>query len=95
MFVKLLILKSLEDVIAEIIAEDIDGKWYKIKNPFVTMVEEGNNRIIFYPYISLSKDKEIKIPSDWVVTVVEPLDEVKNSYLEQVNGKSKNLNSEE
>jgi hypothetical protein len=95
MSVKLLVLKSYEDVIAEVTAEDIDGKWYEVTSPFVTRLEEDNTRVVFYPYIPLSKDKTIKIPSDWVVTVVEPLDEVKNSYLEQVNGKSENLNSEE
>lgn len=95
MSVKLLVLKSFEDVIAEITAEDIGGKWIEISNPFVTRLEEENTRVVFYPYIPLSKDKTIKIPSDWVVTIVEPLDEVKNSYLEQLNAKSENTNSEE
>lgn len=95
MSVKILVLKSYEDVIAEVTAEDIDGKWYQIANPFVTRLEEDNTRVVFYPYIPLSKDKTIRIPSDWVVTVVEPLDEVKNSYLEQVNGKSEDTDTEE
>jgi hypothetical protein len=95
MSVKLLILKSYEDVIAEITAEDITGKWYQITNPFVTRLEDDNTKVVFYPYIPLSKDKTIKIPSDWVVTMVEPLDEVKNSYLEQLNEKSENSDSEE
>jgi len=95
MSVKLLILKSYEDVIAEVTAEDINGGWVEISNPFVTRLEEDNTRVVFYPYIPLSKDKTIKIPSNWVVTIVEPLDEVKNSYLEQLNGKSENTDSEE
>lgn len=95
MSVKLLILKSYEDVIADITAEDIDGKWVEISNAFVTRLEEDNTRVVFYPYIPLSKEKTIRIPSDWVVTIVEPLDEVKNSYLEQLNGKSENSDSEE
>jgi len=95
MSVKLLILKSYEDVIAEITAEDMNGSWYEITNPFVTRLEDDNTKVVFYPYIPLSKDKTIRIPSDWVVTVVEPLDEVKNSYLEQLNAKSENTDSEE
>lgn len=95
MSVKLLILKSYEDVIADITAEDIDGKWVEISNAFVTRLEEDNTRVVFYPYIPLSKEKIIRIPSDWVVTIVEPLDEVKNSYLEQLNGKFENSDSEE
>jgi len=95
MSVKLLILKSYEDVIAEVTAEDMNGNWYEISNPFVTRLEDDNTKVVFYPYIPLSKDKTIKIPSDWVVTIVEPLDEVKNSYLEQLNAKSENPDSEE
>lgn len=95
MSVKLLVLKSYEDVIAEITSEDINGNWYEVSNPFVTRLEEDNSRVVFYPYIPLSKDKTIKIPSDWVVTIVEPIDEVKNSYLEQLNAKSENNDSEE
>ena len=95
MSVKLLILKSYEDVIAEVTAEDMNGSWYEITNPFVTRLEDDNTKVVFYPYIPLSKDKTIRIPSDWVVTVVEPLDEVKNSYLEQLNAKFENTDSEE
>ena len=95
MSVKLLVLKSYEDVIAEVTAEDMNGNWYEISNPFVTRLEDDNTKVVFYPYIPLSKDKTIKIPSDWVVTIVEPLDEVKNSYLEQLNAKSENPDSEE
>jgi hypothetical protein len=95
MSVKLLILKSYEDVIAEITSEDVFGKWYEISNPFVTRLEEDNSRVVFYPYIPLAKDKTIKIPSDWVVAMVEPLDEVKDSYLEKLNGKFENSDSEE
>ena len=88
MSVKLFILKSYEDVIAEVTAEDIDGKWYELSNPFVTRIEDDNSKVVFYKYIPLSKQNTIRIQSDWVVTIVEPLDEVKNSYLEQVNGKN-------
>lgn len=95
MSVKLLILKSYEDVIAEITSEDVLGKWVEISNPFITRIEEDNSRVTFYPYIPLSKDTKIKIPSDWVVTIVNPLDEVKNSYLERLNAKRENTDSEE
>lgn len=95
MSVKLLILKSYEDVIAEITSLDINGKWYEISNPFVTRLEDDNSRVAFFPYIPLSKDKTIRIPSDWIVTIVDPIDDVKNSYLEQLNAKPENTSSEE
>ena len=33
----------------------------------------------------LSKDTEIPVDPDWVVTMVDPIDEVKKSYEEKVN----------
>jgi hypothetical protein len=93
MSVKLLILKSLEDVIADVTSEDILGKWYELSNPYVTRLD--GDKIGFYPYIPLSKETTIKIPSDWVVTMVDPIDEVAKSYLESVNAKPENSDSEE
>jgi hypothetical protein len=95
MSVKLLILKSYEDVIAEVTAEDINGAWYEVTNPFVTRLEDDNTKVVFYPYIPLAKQKTIKIPSDWVITVVDPIDEVVNSYLERLNAKPENSDTEE
>ena len=37
-----------------------------------------------YPFIALSKDKTIPIPADWVVTMVEPIDNVLKMYQEDV-----------
>jgi hypothetical protein len=95
MSVKLLILKSYEDVIAEVTAEAINGDWYEVTNPFVTRLEDDNTKVVFYPYIPLSKQKTIRIPSNWVVTVVDPIDEVTKSYLEQLNAEPENSNTEE
>jgi hypothetical protein len=101
MSVKLLILKSYEDVIADV-KEMLSGDkvvGYLLENPFLVRLEEatGNlpDRVTYYPYVPLSKDKVIPIPCDWVVSIVEPLDEVKSSYLEKINGKSENTDSEE
>jgi|688.fasta_scaffold235413_2 hypothetical protein len=94
MSVKLLILKSYEDVIADV-KEMMSGDrvvGYLLSNPFVTKLNDGSQEtpasVTFYPYAPLSKQKEIPIPCDWVVSIVEPLDEVKQSYLEQVNGEN-------
>ena len=38
------------------------------------------------PWIVLTIDEEITIPTDWVVTVVEPLASVKEMYQEKING---------
>jgi hypothetical protein len=47
---------------------------------------EKSVEISFSPWILLSKDEEILVPIDWVVTVVEPIDNVKNTYENEVNG---------
>lgn len=93
MSVKLLILKSYEDVIADV-KEMMSGDkviGYILTNPFVTKVNDDSGKgssVTYYPYAPLSKQKEIPIPCDWVVSIVEPIDEVKESYLEHVNGQT-------
>ena len=101
MSVKLLILKSYEDVIADVkemmAGDKVIG--YVLSNPFVTRLEssteDASANVTFYPYIPLSKQKEIPIPCDWVVSIVEPLDEVKESYLERLNAKPENSSIED
>lgn len=94
MSIKLLILKSYEDVVADV-KEMLSGDnvvGYMLNNPFLARLEDATEelpaRVSFYPYAPLSKDKSIPIPCDWVVSIVEPIDEVKNSYLEQINGQN-------
>lgn len=101
MSVKLLILKSYEDVIADV-KEMLSGDkvvGYVLNNPYIVRLEDSTEelpaRVSFFPYAPLSKDISIPIPCDWVVSIVEPLDEVKNSYLEQLNAKPENSDSEE
>ena len=101
MSVKLLILKSYEDVIADV-KEMLSGDkvvGYVLGNPYLVRLEDETEqlptRVSFFPYVPLSKDKAIPIPCDWVVSIVEPLDEVKNSYLEKLNGKLEDSDSEE
>lgn len=95
MSVKLLVFKSYEDVIAEVaeITNGIVTTHYKLSNPYVIRLD--NDKVTYYPYLPLSKDTDIKIPSDWVVTMVDPLDEIVESYLENLNAKPKNFNIEE
>jgi len=98
MAVKLLVLKSYEDVIADV-REMLSGDkvvGYVLNNPYVTRLEDGDTpSVSFYPYIPLSADKSIPIPCDWVVSIVEPLEEVKKSYMEKINAKSESPDSEE
>ena len=39
-----------------------------------------------FPWMPLSADSHIPVPSDWVVTMVEPKEKLKQMYLEDVVG---------
>ena len=110
MTVKLLLLKSNEDVIADV-SELVDELQrvigYKLRNPYRVTLNKAevlfenttssnkNVGITFFPCMPLSHDKEIPIPSDWVVTIVEPVKQLKESYVEKMNEKSKSDCSDE
>ena len=102
MSVKLAILKSGETVIADtkelISDENICG--YLFNNPHVVNTRKtvlltedsandvsGDLEIIMSPWIILSSDTKVPVRPDWIVTIVEPIDTLKEMYEEKVNGK--------
>ena len=73
---------------------------YKLVNPhtyeinekqFITeeekQLEEGDSgiNVSLLPWLILSKDKKMIIPTDSVLTVVEPLESVTQLYLDKIN----------
>jgi len=106
MTIKLALLKSGEEVIAdikEIIAEDQKVISFLFSNPYVVklitpqvLMEENETapereyKVSFYPWIPLSFDKDIPVNTDWVVSIVEPVEMVKTSYEEKINGRRNN-----
>ena len=100
MSIKLALLKSGEEVIADIKEfRDPDDNLvsYLFANPhfvkistsqvLVEEVEQTKYNASFYKWMSLSKDSDIIVNKDWVVTIVEPIDEIKKSYEEKFNGR--------
>jgi len=107
MTVKLVMLKSGEDIIADVkelkTEEGIVGyyfhnpliiKMYQPEEPTV-LNEEGSSReyqsmisVQFYPWIPLSEESRIPCSADWVVTIVEPVKNVKKLYRESLNGRN-------
>ena len=102
MSIKLALLKSGETVIAdiqELVSEEkvcgylftkpqyVDTR----KTPVLTEEKKPSNKssleVAFEPWIVLAKDQKIPVNSDWIVTIVEPLDNVTKMYEERVNGK--------
>jgi len=98
MTVKIALLKSGEDVIAdwhELVAGDEDNvAAYLAKNPYVVKLNktdisspEAKTKVgvTYFPWMPLSKETDIPINPDWVVTLVDPVDQVKESYEDKVN----------
>lgn len=114
MSVKLVMLKSGEDIIADVkeirgSSEEVIGyyfadplilKLYSKEEPVVLSEEEGSTTengttksfnskvgVTFYPWAPLAADRQIPCSADWVVTIVEPIENLKKLYEEKVNGK--------
>ena len=107
MSVKLVVLKSLEEVIAdvkELVLEE-DGKekiigfllteprTLSLSRSMTLNEEEDPNRVSvnFVKWQPFSDDKQFEIPADWVVTIAEPLERLKTSYEEQLNAKERTM----
>jgi hypothetical protein len=101
MSIKLVLLKSGEQVIADtkelVLDERVKG--YLLNKPqkvtsggavfLAEDVEEDRNvQVTLAPYILLTKDEDIVIPTDWVVTVVEPIEALVEMYQEKTNGQN-------
>ncbi len=110
MTLKVVLLRSNEQVITdikEIVSEDnIAG--YLLHNPHKISInkplligdEESLNNdlsveITLAPWLLMSADKDIPIPNNYVVTIVEPIDSLKKMYLEKVDGSDNKVSSSE
>ena len=105
MSIKLAVLKSGEDIIAdvkEIMSED-NVVGYLLHKPHSVSCEEpvfveeedqqGQVQIRLRPWLILSKDDKVPIRPDWLVTIVEPVDMLKEMYEEKVNGEDDQTDS--
>ena len=99
MAVQLVLLKSGEELLTDI-REIVDRDTQEsiatvfIKPVRVTVVEqavlsEGSNQpsdsvLSFVPWLATSKSEEYLVKEDWIVTVCEPQDNIKESYIQNV-----------
>jgi hypothetical protein len=106
MSIKLVLLKSGEDIISdlnEMVVGDEENRavvgyffnkpcLVKMRTPAQNLLTEENQsnikktnyEVSLFPWMPLSKDETIPVPADWVVTMVEPVEKLKNMYLEDV-----------
>ena len=98
MSVQLVLLKSGEEVIADVKElRDTNDELvsYVFKDPYCIKIKksqvlaEGENQakhhIAYYKWMSLTKDDDIIVNKDWIVCITDPLDSVKQSYKERMN----------
>lgn len=52
--------------------------------------QKNKFEIKLFPWIPLSKDSKIPVPVDWVVTLIDPIDKVKEIYEKQILSEKKN-----
>ena len=104
MSIKLALLKSGEEVIADIsefrqektdiLVSYLFRKPYCIKIKTSQVLVEGESKpkheLAYYKWMTLSKDNDIIVNKDWVVSITEPLDSVKKNYEEKMNGRRSN-----
>ena len=103
MTIKLVLLKSGEDIIADV-AEMASGEGedkrvvgYFLHKPCIIKLrdsqvlteeteaeQKSSFKVSLFPWMPLTSDKTIPIPADWLVTMVEPKEKLKEMYIEDV-----------
>ena len=99
MSVKLALLKSGENLISDIQEMVIEDRivGYLFNKPHVVLVKDfetvsKNNEektkhsfdINLFPWILLTSDEQVLVPTDWVVTLVDPVKKLKEMYEQKV-----------
>ena len=99
MTVKLAILKSGEDIVADI-KEMVVGEGDNARvvgyiltkpcgvslnsKPLQIDEEKDTYQIKLFPWCPLTKNEKIPITADWVVTIVDPIDKITQMYTKEV-----------
>ena len=103
MTIKLILLKSGEDVIADVTEmrvgtdkEDSQVIGYHLKKPCVVKMRDPNLinddgpkkqsgfSVSLFPWMPLTKQEDIPVPADWMITMVEPIEKLKEMYVEDI-----------
>ena len=112
MTIKLMLLKSGEDVISDVtemrVGTDDDSQviGYQLNKPCIVKMrdpnvikEEGPKKqsgfaVSLFPWMPLTKQVDIPVPADWMITMVEPIDKLKEMYIEDIVEYDKNNQSD-
>ena len=91
MTIKVLVLKSGEDVIAdvqEMMSSENQVMGYFLTKPCVVKIQsKGDSQDVsvrMHPWMPFAREKMIPLSTDWVVTMVTPVDKILEMYQTQV-----------
>ena len=100
MTIKLMLFKTGETVISdakEVVSEDQNVRGYLLKNPQIvrtqekTVLMESQTKnsnyeldVMLTPWMILSTDKEYVVSADYVATICEPLQSVREMFLNKI-----------
>ena len=91
MTIKVLVLKSGEDVIAdvqEMMSSENQVMGYFLTKPCVVKLqakETGSDvSVRMHPWMPIAREKMIPLSTDWVVTMVTPVESIQEMYEKQV-----------
>ena len=99
MTIKMVLLKSGEDVIADVKelkhGETLLG--YRLDRPVTVdlsspdelYTEVTETQVHFAPWCPLSADREFMIPRDWVISIVNPIEQIVQQYQDGLSGVGK------
>ena len=48
--------------------------------------DERNVEITLSPWILLTEDKEMTVPKEWIITIVNPIESIAKMYQEKIDG---------
>ena len=88
-------LKSEEGIVGYYFHNPLIVKVYHPEEPTVLNESDSSREyesrisVQFYPWIPLSEESRIPCSADWVVTIVEPVKNIKKLYQERLDGRHK------
>ena len=99
MTIKVLVLKSGEDVIADIqemMSSENLVMGYFLNRPCVVKIQaKGDSQDVsvrMHPWMPFAREKMIPLSTDWVVTMVTPVESIQEMYQKQVLEDGKETN---
>ena len=91
MTIKVLVLKSGEDVIAdvqEMMSSENQVMGYFLTKPCVVKIQaketSSDVSVRMHPWMPIAREKMIPLSTDWVVTMVTPVESIQEMYEKQV-----------